>query len=89
MEAAEVIPVIRVKSHFAYRNDPIADLNFTIAMRDSAFGEPRDEDAVGSVYERRVSLAAGDAEAQSLPDLVADERRVQRDFVNDIRAALK
>lgn len=58
-------------------------------MRNSAFGEPRDEDSVGSVDEGCVALAASDAEAQSLSDLFADQRRVECDFVNDIGAALQ
>lgn len=58
-------------------------------MRNSAIGEPRNEDSVGSIDEGCVPLSARDAEAQSLSDLIADQRRVKGDFVNDFGAALQ
>lgn len=72
-----------------HRNNAIADLNLSIAMRDSVLGEARDENPVGSIDERCVAFAAGDAEAQALPDLIADERRVQRHLVNDVGPAVQ
>jgi hypothetical protein len=48
----------------AYRQDAIADLNFSVALRDAAFGETRNVNAIGAVDERLVSFAAGYREAE-------------------------
>lgn len=64
-------------------------MNLSVSMRNSAIGEARNEDSVGSVDEGCVALAARNAEAQSLSDLIADQRRVKRDFVDGFGAALQ
>lgn len=60
-----------------YRHDTVANHYLAIAMRQTALSNARYENAIAVILERRRTLATGNAEAQSLSNLIPYQCRMQ------------
>uniref|UniRef100_A0A2M4C603 Putative secreted protein n=1 Tax=Anopheles marajoara TaxID=58244 RepID=A0A2M4C603_9DIPT len=66
------------------RQHAIAHQDLAVLMRHAALGQTRDVNSLGTILERHVALAPGNAKAEPLPDLIPDQCRVKDHLLCDL-----